>query len=210
MCRTDRFLDQDLKRKIALFCDVDEEAVITAKDVSSIYEVPLVLGGEGLDRILLQRLHLPETEARMDAWVDLVDRIKHPTDEVTIHVVGKYVGYEDSTRALNRALYHGGLQAPAAGTFAGWRPKPSNSRAANNLLGRLGRDPWCRAASATGATRGMMQARDHRAPVLSAAFRISASDRLPGATVEYLPGTVCGQRTPIHGVAAPRRQNKVI
>jgi len=110
LCRTDRFLDQDIKRKIALFCDVDEEAVITAKDVSSIYEVPLVLGAEGLDRILLQRLNLPQTEARMDAWVDLADRIKHPTDEVTIHVVGKYVGYEDSYKSLNEALYHGGFK----------------------------------------------------------------------------------------------------
>src|SRR5574339_77519 len=108
--RSDRFLDQDIKRKIALFCDVDEEAVITAKDVSSIYEVPLVLAKEGLDRILLDRLHLPQTEARMDAWVDLVDRIKHPGDEVTIHVVGKYVGYEDSYKSLNEALYHGGFK----------------------------------------------------------------------------------------------------
>src|SRR3954447_5680616 len=87
LCRTDRFLDPDLKRKIALFCDVDEEAVITAKDVATIYEVPLVLAAEGLDRIVLKRLHLPETEARMDAWVDLVDRIKNPKDEITIHVV---------------------------------------------------------------------------------------------------------------------------
>ncbi len=110
LCRTDRFLDQDIKRKIALFCDVDEEAVITAKDVSSIYEVPLVLAAEGLDRIVLQRLSLPQTEARMDAWMDLVDRIKHPVDEVTIHVVGKYVGYEDSYKSLNEALYHGGFE----------------------------------------------------------------------------------------------------
>jgi CTP synthase len=109
LCRTDRFLDQDIKRKIALFCDVDEEAVITAKDVSSIYEVPLVLAAEGLDRIVLQRLNLPQTEARMEAWVDLVDRIKNPVDDVTIHVVGKYVGYEDSYKSLNEALYHGGF-----------------------------------------------------------------------------------------------------
>jgi CTP synthase len=110
LCRTDRFLDQDLKRKIALFCDVDEEAVITAKDVSSIYEVPLVLAAEGLDRIVLQRLSLPQSEARMDAWVDLVDRIRNPADEITIHVVGKYVGYEDSYKSLNEALYHGGFK----------------------------------------------------------------------------------------------------
>src|SRR6202142_1037522 len=68
LCRTDRFLDSDIKRKIALFCDVDEEAVITAKDVSTIYEVPLVLAGEGLDRIVLKHLHLPQTERRKQAW----------------------------------------------------------------------------------------------------------------------------------------------
>src|SRR3990170_8207470 len=110
MCRTDRFLDQEIKRKIALFCDVDEEAVITAKDVSSIYEVPLVLAAEGLDRIVLDRLHLPRSEARMEAWADLADRIRNPSDEITIHVVGKYVGYEDSYKSLNEALYHGGFK----------------------------------------------------------------------------------------------------
>ncbi|MEO6212193.1 MAG: CTP synthase [Vicinamibacterales bacterium] len=109
LCRTDRFLDQDIKQKIALFCDVAEEAVITAKDVASIYEVPLVLAAEGLDRIVLNRLGLPQTEARMDAWIDLVDRIRHPKDDITIHVVGKYVGYEDSYKSLNEALYHGGF-----------------------------------------------------------------------------------------------------
>ena len=109
LCRTDRFLDPDIKRKIALFCDVDEEAVITAKDVSTIYEVPLVLAAEGLDRIVLKYLHLPQTERRMQQWEDLVDRIKHPVDEITIHVVGKYVGYEDSYKSLNEALYHGGF-----------------------------------------------------------------------------------------------------
>ncbi len=110
LCRTDRFLDPDLKRKIALFCDVSDEAVITAKDVASIYEVPLVLKAEGLDRIVLKYLHLPESQPDMTAWEDLVERIKHPTDELTIHVVGKYVGYEDSYKSLNEALYHGGFQ----------------------------------------------------------------------------------------------------
>ena len=109
LCRTDRFLDEDLKRKIALFCDVDEEAVITALDVSTIYEVPLVLAAEGLDRIVLKHLHLPQTERRMQVWEDLVNRIKNPLGELTIHVVGKYVGYEDSYKSLNEALYHGGF-----------------------------------------------------------------------------------------------------
>jgi CTP synthase len=109
LCRTDRFLDPDIKRKIALFCDVDEEAVITAKDVSTIYEVPLVLAAEGLDRMVLKYLHLPQTERRMQPWEDLVSRIKNPVDDITIHVVGKYVGYEDSYKSLNEALYHGGF-----------------------------------------------------------------------------------------------------
>jgi CTP synthase len=109
LCRTDRPLDSDIKRKIALFCDVDEEAVITAKDVETIYEVPTALAEEGLDRIVLKYLHLPQTERRMQQWEDLVSRIKHPVDEITIHVVGKYVGYEDSYKSLNEALYHGGF-----------------------------------------------------------------------------------------------------
>jgi CTP synthase len=88
---------------------VEEEAVITAKDVPSIYEVPLVLSAEGLDRIVLKLLHLPLTEARTEAWQELVQRIKNPIDELTIHVVGKYTGYEDSYKSLNEAAFHGGF-----------------------------------------------------------------------------------------------------
>src|SRR5687767_6215964 len=109
LCRTDRFLDGDIKRKIALFCDVPEEAVITAKDVPTIYEVPLVLSAEGLDRIVLKQLGLPLTEARTEAWQELVERIKNPVDELVIHVVGKYTGYEDSYKSLNEAVFHGGF-----------------------------------------------------------------------------------------------------
>ncbi len=110
LCRTDRFLPREIREKIALFCDVPEEAVITAKDVSSIYEVPLVLAAEGLDGIVLSGLSLPPaTPCDMDSWVKLVKRIKSPNDEVTVHVVGKYVGYEDSYKSLNEALYHAGF-----------------------------------------------------------------------------------------------------
>ena len=109
LCRTDRPLPRDLKQKIGLFCDVPEEAVITARDVSTIYEVPLVLREEGLDRVLLELLGLPDGEAHLEAWEDLVDRIKHPDHEITIHVVGKYTGYEDSYKSLNEALHHGGF-----------------------------------------------------------------------------------------------------
>jgi CTP synthase len=110
LCRTDRRLPSDIKRKIALFCDVNEEAVITARNVSSVYEVPLAFAEEGLDRIVLKLLNLPETERRLEAWEDVVDRVRNPKDEVTIHVVGKYTGLEDSYKSLNEALYHGGLK----------------------------------------------------------------------------------------------------
>ncbi|HTM31522.1 MAG TPA: CTP synthase [Vicinamibacterales bacterium] len=109
LCRTDRPLPREVKQKIGLFCDVAEEAVITARDVSTIYEVPLVLREEGLDGVLLKLLGLPEGESKMEPWEELVGRIKHPTDEITIHVVGKYTGYEDSYKSLNEALYHGGF-----------------------------------------------------------------------------------------------------
>ncbi len=109
LCRTDRQLPDDIKKKIALFCDVNEQAVITARDVSSIYEVPLVLADQGLDDIILSNLQLPSTTAEMAEWQELVDRIRHPDDEVTIHVVGKYVGYEDSYKSLHEALQHGGF-----------------------------------------------------------------------------------------------------
>src|SRR5437763_128953 len=109
LCRTDRYLDPEIKRKIALFCDVDEEAVITAKDVQTIYEVPVVLAAEGLDSIVLKYLHLPQTERQLQPWEEPVTRLKNPNDDITIHVVGKYVGYEDSYKSLNEALYHGGF-----------------------------------------------------------------------------------------------------
>ena len=110
LCRTDRLLPAEIRRKIALFCDVDEEAVITAKDVASIYEVPLVLAAEGLDRIVLKGLNLPHDGAPdMRSWHDLVERIRNPTGTLTVHVVGKYVGYEDSYKSLNEALYHAGF-----------------------------------------------------------------------------------------------------
>ncbi len=109
LCRTDRYLPPDLKSKLALYCDVAEEAVITAKDVDSIYEVPLVLSGEGLDAIVLQLLSLESHGKGMGAWEDLVHRIRNPKGEVTIGIIGKYVSFEDSYKSLNEALTHGGF-----------------------------------------------------------------------------------------------------
>jgi len=109
LCRTDRFLTPDLKAKLALYCDVPEEAVITARDVESIYEVPLTLSSEGLDAIVLKALGLDSRGRDMQAWQDLVHRIKNPKGEVVIGIVGKYVSFEDSYKSLNEALSHGGF-----------------------------------------------------------------------------------------------------
>ena len=109
LCRTDRFLSPDIKAKIALFCSVAEDAVITAKDVDNIYEVPLILGKEGLDSQILRCLKLDPGERNVQPWIELVERIQHPQDEVTIGIVGKYVGYQDSYKSLNEALVHGSI-----------------------------------------------------------------------------------------------------
>ena len=109
LCRTDRFLSKDIKSKIALFCNVENEAVITAKDVASIYEVPLVFAHEGVDKLALRYLHVEAKEPDLSRWEDLVRRVNNPKDEVSIGIVGKYVEYEDSYKSLKEALVHGAL-----------------------------------------------------------------------------------------------------
>ncbi len=109
LCRTDRFLSKDIKSKIALFCNVEEEAVITAKDVASIYEVPLVFSREHVDALVMRYLHLDAKQEDLKQWEDIVHRVYNPKAEVTIGIVGKYVEYEDSYKSLKEALVHGAL-----------------------------------------------------------------------------------------------------
>jgi CTP synthase len=109
LCRTDRYLSHEIKSKIALFCNVEEEAVVTAKDVASIYEVPLVFAHEKVDQLALRYLRIQASEPKLDRWEDLVSRVYNPKDEVTIGIVGKYVEYEDSYKSLKEALVHGAL-----------------------------------------------------------------------------------------------------
>ena len=85
------------------------KAVITARDVDNIYEVPLALHSEGLDTIICEDLNLPASECRIESWQELVETIKNPEHEVTIGIVGKYIELEDSYKSLNEALLHGGL-----------------------------------------------------------------------------------------------------
>ena len=109
LCRTDMFLSQDIKAKISLFTNVPLEAVITAKDVDNIYEVPLVLAQEALDSIILKKFNLDPKKRRLGHWKALVERMKNPRDEVDIALVGKYAELHDSYFSLKQALDHGGI-----------------------------------------------------------------------------------------------------
>ncbi len=109
LCRTDRFLPREIKAKIALFCNVEQDAVITAKDVETIYEVPLVFHQEGLDEKIVEKLNMWTRAPDLSMWEELVRRLKNPKEEVTIAIVGKYVHLKDSYKSLNEALVHGGL-----------------------------------------------------------------------------------------------------
>ncbi|MEM7052338.1 MAG: CTP synthase [Acidobacteriota bacterium] len=114
LCRVDRPLPDELRRKIALFCNVDPDQVIAAVDVPSIYEVPLTFCREGLDETILQLLNLPQYERDMSRWEVLVNRIKNPHHRVRIGIVGKYVELPDAYKSLNEALLHGGIANDAA------------------------------------------------------------------------------------------------
>jgi len=109
VCRAERSIPQDVKEKIALFCDVDVEAVITARDVKSVYEVPIVFAGERVDDILLRLLRMDASPRDLTRWSAMLERLQNPRDEVSIGLVGKYVEYEDSYKSLKEALLHGGL-----------------------------------------------------------------------------------------------------
>jgi CTP synthase len=109
LCRTDRYLPPDLKEKIALFCNVEKGAVITAKDVETVYEVPIVFRKEGLDELIVRLLHLDTGPPNLREWDAMVQKIKHPKHEVSVALVGKYIGLKESYKSLAEALVHGGI-----------------------------------------------------------------------------------------------------
>ena len=109
LCRSERALPDEVKEKIALFCDVDVNAVITARDVHSVYEIPLVFADQGVDGTVLRHLNLQAGPPDLSRWKQMVDRMKNPAGEVNIGLVGKYVEYEDSYKSLKEALLHAGV-----------------------------------------------------------------------------------------------------
>ena len=110
LCRTEKPLSKESREKIALFCNVDREAVIPAIDVKSIYEVPVSLNKEGLDRLIVRLLNLKCSDADLNAWKnDVLERIEHPSKEVSIAVVGKYITLQDAYKSIYEALIHGAI-----------------------------------------------------------------------------------------------------
>lgn len=109
LCRTEWPLPPDVKKKIAIHCNLDVDAVIAARDVDTIYEVPLMLHYEGLDHLISKKFNLSPNEPDLSLWKDIVRKIKEPRNEANIAIVGKYTGLKDSYKSLMEALIHGGI-----------------------------------------------------------------------------------------------------
>ncbi len=109
LCRSEVDLDEDIKRKIALFCDVDRDAVFTAVDVKSIYQLPLSFYNEGLDQKIAIMLKLPAKNCNLDSWRQLNHTLENPKGETTIGIIGKYVDLKEAYKSLHEALIHGGV-----------------------------------------------------------------------------------------------------
>src|SRR5574341_1291948 len=109
LCRSEIHIPKEMKRKIALYCNVEENAVITAQDVETIYEVPIRLHEEGLDERIIEMLELPAPKKDLKKWEAIVERVKHPSKNVTIALVGKYIDLKESYKSLCEALTHGGI-----------------------------------------------------------------------------------------------------
>jgi len=113
ICRSEKRLPKDIREKIALFCNVDSKAVISAYDVSSIYEVPLVLHREKMDYLVTSRLHMPEKKIKLDEWNHFVEGIRSPVKEVEIAVCGKYITHLDAYKSILEAFTHAGAENQA-------------------------------------------------------------------------------------------------
>ncbi|RYU11135.1 CTP synthase [Nocardioides iriomotensis] len=121
VCRSDREIPESMKRKISLMCDVDDEAVVNAVDAPSIYDIPKVLHSEGLDAYVVRRLNLPFRDVDWTTWDDLLRRVHHPNEEVTVALVGKYIDLPDAYLSVAEALRAGGF-AHAAKVKLQWVP----------------------------------------------------------------------------------------
>jgi CTP synthase len=110
ICRSEKKLSREIREKIALFCNINSNAVISAYDCSSIYEVPLVLYKEKFDQIVLNRLHLPDRKIKLDDWEKFVDSVKNPEEKVEIALCGKYTEHLDAYKSIMESFVHAGAE----------------------------------------------------------------------------------------------------
>jgi len=170
VCRSEQPISEGLKRKIALMCDVDEEAVVSCPDAPSIYAIPRVLHGEGLDAYVVRRLNLSFRDVNWRAWDDLLDRVEHPKHHVTVALVGKYIDLPDAYLSVSEALRAAGF-AHRARVHIRWVPS-DDCATPDGAAGRLGDvDAVCVPGGfgirgVEGKLGALTYARDHGIPTL--------------------------------------------
>jgi CTP synthase len=206
LCRVDRALPDDMKRKIALFCNLEPRQVIAARDVSTIYEVPLMFCREGMDDILLELLNLPHYDRDLSRWESLVARIKNPKHRVRIGIVGKYVEFPDAYKSLNEALLHGGIANDAGvelvyvnaeGAEGGSWPREIFDVDALLVPIGFGR------RGAEGKVRAIRYAREHKVPFFGICLGMQCM------VIEYARN-VCGIRDATSSEFDPETEHAVI
>ncbi|MFL6260114.1 MAG: CTP synthase [Thermoanaerobaculia bacterium] len=208
LCRVDRALPEEMKKKIALFCNVDPRQVIAARDVSTIYEVPLMFSREGLDDVVLELLSLPHYDRDLSRWESLVSRVKNPHHHVRVGIVGKYVDFPDSYKSLNEALIHGGIANDAKvelvyidaeemeGSRVGW---PHELFEVDSLLVPIGFGH----RGTEGKIRAIRYAREHKVPFFGICLGMQCM------TIEYARN-VCGIKDATSSEFDPETEHAVI
>ena len=140
VCRTEHHLGSEIKRKVARFCNVERDAVIESMDASTIYEVPLLMQKEGLDKIVLKKLGLEDnTEVKLEKWNEFLTNIQNPKQEITIGLVGKYVELQDAYKSISEAIIHAGAKNSCK-VKVNWihAEEINNTNAAEKLAGLKG------------------------------------------------------------------------
>ena len=207
LCRVDRSLPEDMKKKIALFCNVDPRAVIAARDVPTIYEVPLMFCREGMDDILLELLNLPHYDRDLSPWESLVARIKNPHHHVRVGIVGKYVEFPDAYKSLNEALLHGGIANDAkvelvyidAEELEEGRSWPRELFEVDSLLVPIGFGQ----RGTEGKIRAIRYAREHRVPFFGICLGMQCM------VIEYARN-VCGIKDATSSEFDPQTEHAII
>ncbi|MFL6203290.1 MAG: CTP synthase, partial [Thermoanaerobaculia bacterium] len=207
LCRVDRALPEEMKKKIALFCNVDPRQVIAARDVPTIYEVPLMFCREGLDDILLELLNLPHYDRDMSPWESLVSRIKNPHHRTRIGIVGKYVEFPDAYKSLNEALLHGGIANDAkvelvyidAEELEEGRSWPRELFEVDSLLVPIGFGQ----RGTEGKIRAIRYAREHRVPFFGICLGMQCM------VIEYARN-VCGIKDATSSEFDPQTEHAII